>query len=914
MADEEHLLPGSGARDSARPKFLTLLLRLATLSYPREFRSRHGRELVELTGRRCAEERGRRGPAGQRAYVGAAVLDLILAGFRTRAAGRNARWFRGPRSTSPRLAAHARQESSLPLSNVWRDLRFAFRLLVRSPGFSLASVTVLAIGIGGVTLMFSALNAVVLQPLPFEEPDRLVWAWGSDGTITSNSVSAINYWDYREQASTFESLAAVLVFSPRAIITGGDEPERVLSTQVSYNFFSVLGVEPQIGRSFVLEEEDSGSTQVVILSDGFWQRRYGGDPDVVGRGITISGTTYQVVGVLSPDFDYRSGIELWFPMLHDDGYTQGRGNNNFSVFGRLADGGSIEQAQDQVDAIAASLAAAHPDTNERWILRLESMHGVFVGDSRESLVIMLGLVGVLLIACANVAALALARAITRRTEVAVRLSLGAARGQVVRQLLTERALVALAGGVVGLMLARVGIGVLRSLAPADLPRIETMGIDGTVLAFTFAVSLLASLVFGIVPALRGTSVSLSETLKVGTSRGATAGRSGLRNCLVVAQVALSLMLLVASGLLIQSYVRMQGVDPGFDVEHVLKAEMQLPSWRYEERAQVAQAWSRLHERLRAVPGVVSVGAIDQPPIRMGGTYNTIYPVDRPPATPAEEASYAGQRRFASNDYFEGLGIPILTGRAFLPTDTLESQAVVVISKRMADDYFVGESPLGEELFVWGQNFVVVGVASKVREYGLGEEFPRVFYMSAGQVAPGRMQVLIRTAGDPLEVVPSIRQAVWEIDKEIPISGVETMESRISDSLSQPRFRMFLVGLFAAMAMVLAAIGLYGLLAFYVRERTHEMGIRVALGAAPGNVVGTVVRRGMAMVAAGIGIGLVGGVAAGRLMQGLLFDVAPTDATTLVVGSSCLAAVAVVACLIPALRAMRVDPQEVLRVE
>jgi len=526
--------------------------RLVLLLYPRQFRVAYGHDAVEVFKDRCTQRRG------STFVVALASTRELLRMAGSGIAERLGRQL--PDRPFPQGPRPAREASRPSMSNVWRDIRFAFRVLVRSPGFSLTSIAVLAIGIGGVTLMFSTLNGVVLQPLEYEDPDRLTWIWGSDGTITSNSISALNYWDYRDDADAFESMAAILVFSPRTIITGGDEPERVISTQVSHNFFSVLGVEPQIGRAFVPAEEENGSLQVVVLSDGFWQRRHAGNASIVGQAITISGMSYQVIGVLPPDFSYRDSVELWFPMWHEARFTQGRDNNNFSMFGRLADGVTVTQAQDQMDAIATSLATAYPDTNERWGVRLESMHEVLVGDSREMLFIMLGLVGlVLVIASANVASLALARAVTRRTEVAIRLSLGAARSRVVRQLLTESVLVALAGGVAGLALASAGIKVLQSLAPADLPRIEHIGIDATVLAFTFGVSMLASLAFGIVPALRGTGISLSETLKVGTTRSATAGRSGFRNFLVVSQVALSLMLIIASGLLVQSYARMQRV-------------------------------------------------------------------------------------------------------------------------------------------------------------------------------------------------------------------------------------------------------------------------------------------------------------------------------------------------------------------
>jgi putative ABC transport system permease protein len=808
------------------------------------------------------------------------------------------------------------QPSRGPLMNdVWKDIRFACRLFVRSPGFTLASVLVLAIGIGAVTVMFSTLNSVVLQPLPYDNPSQLAWMWGSNETRPRNSVSAINYWDYRDEAEAFESLAAVLIFSPRVILTGDDEPERVLSTRVSYNFFSVLGVSAQIGRAFLPEEELAGATNVVVVSDGFWQRRFGGDGSIVGSPVTISGLSFEVVGVLPPDFEYRAGVEMWFPMQRESDFTQGRGNNNFSIFGRLNEGMPIEQAQAQVDMIAQRLQTTYPETNDGWGVTLESMHEVLVGGARSSLLIMLGLVGlVLVIACANVASLSLARAMTRTTEVAVRFSLGAARSRVIRQMLTESVLIAFAGGVGGLVVAFLGISALKAFGPANLPRLDTVGINATVLAFTFSISLLASLVFGVVPALRSTNLSLSETLKVGGTRGTSHGRAGFRNALVVTQVALSLMLMAASGLLVKSYLRMQGVDPGFEVEHLLQAEIQLPNWRYEAPEEIENAWRQLHDRLLAMPGVVSVGAVDQVPIRPGGTWNVIYPVERPPTNAAEQAQFGAQRRFASDDYFEALGIPILTGRAFESTDRVGSPSVLIISNTMAERWFPDENPVGKELSVWGQNWQVVGVAADVREFGLAQDYPALFYMSSFQVFPDRMQLLIRSAGEPLDLAAELRRTVWEFDRSIPIAGLETMESRITGSLAQPRFRMLMVGLFAAMALVLAATGLYGVLAFFVRQRIHELGIRVALGAAPRNVIGVVLRRGMILVGVGIGVGLVGGFAGGRLLQSLLFDVAATDVLTFGGVSICLAVVASIACIVPARRALKVDPQEVLRVE
>jgi putative ABC transport system permease protein len=801
---------------------------------------------------------------------------------------------------------------SSPMKNVWQDIRFAVRMFRRTPGFTFASVSVLAIGIGAVTVMFSTLNSVALRPLPFEHPDRLVWAWGTNETRNANSMSAEDYWDYREESNTLESLGAFLLFTPRAIITGKTEPERVFSTLVSYNLFSTLGVSPQLGRSFHKDEERNGSENVVVVSNGFWQRRLGGDPEAVGTSLTINGEPHQILGVMPPDFDFPGGIEIWFPMRESDPYTQGRANNNFFYVGRLREGVTIEQAQTELSLIAARLEDAYPETNASWGIRLVSLHERYFAGARSTLTVFLGLVGlVLLIACANVASLSLARATTRSGEIAVRFSLGAGRSRVVGQLLIESLIVALAGGGLAIVVAHFGIGALKTLGPA-LPRLQEISIDTRVLGFTFAISLLTSVLVGIVPALKGTQLSLAQTLNVGGSRSSEYGRTAFRNGLVITQVAFSLMLMIASGLLVQSYARLQSEEAGFQTQGLLQAELQLPEWKYASFEEQEQAWAQLHETVLALPGVISVGSIDQVPIRTGGTYNEIHRADRPPTNTAERDAMFGQRRFASEDYLNTMGIPILAGRSLEPTDRLGSTKVIVISKTMADLFFQQENPLGKEMVLWGQNFQIVGVVGDVREFGLGATPPPVFYMPSRQWPQARMQLLIRTAGDPLALAGALRRAVWEIDRDIPISGLQTMESRVSRSLAGPRFSMLLVGFFAIVAVILASTGLYGVLAYFVRQRNRELGIRVALGAGPNRILGLVLKRGMLLAGTGIVVGLLGGFVGARALQSLLYNVAPTDALTFGGVSICLAVVALVACVVPASRALKVDPHEILR--
>jgi predicted permease len=699
------------------------------------------------------------------------------------------------------------------------------------------------------------------------------------------------------------------------VITGDEGPERAFSTLVSANLFTTLGVHPLHGQGFVPDHEQLGSGNAVVISHEFWQRRYGGDETAVGSFMMVGGESYEILGVMPPGFNYPGNIDMWFPMQFEGPYTQGRGNNNFFIVGRLRDGTTLQQAQAQVDVIARGLQDQYPETNAGWGLRLESLHERYFGDLRTVLIILMGLVGlVLLTACANVASLALARSATRSSEIAVRFSLGASRIHVLRQLLSESLLVALAGGAVGLILAQLGIVALKQLSPAGLPRLDTIGIDRSVLVFALGVSVVTAILFSIVPALRSTRLGLSEALRSTGSRGASTGRLSIRSGLVVAQVALSLTLMIASGLLVRSYNRLQGVDAGFPVEGLLLAEVQLPAFKYQTAEELEAVWVELLDQVRAIPGISAVGAIDQAPIRSGGTWNTVWPTGREPTTSAERAQLGAQRRIVTAGYLETIDIPIVNGRSFEASDRVGGPPVTIISRTMADRLFPSENPVGQFVVVWGTDTEVVGIAGDVREFGPGSEYPSVFYLPIGRLPLDRMQLMVRVSGDPMVLGGALREAVWAVDRDAPVTDIQTMEARVSGSLAQPRFRMMLVALFSVVALILSSMGLYGVLAYFVRQRTRELGIRMALGAKPADLMNLVVRRGMMLVGLGVAVGLVGGVICTVATRSLLFESPAVDVPTFAGTSITLVVVALIACLVPALRAVRLEPQEVLRVE
>jgi len=797
------------------------------------------------------------------------------------------------------------------------DGRFALRSFLRQPGFTAIAVLVMAIGIGAVTVMFSTLQAVVLRPLPYAEPDRLVWLWSLTPANQQNTVSAVDYLDYREALDGFESLASYFALRANAVLTGDGEPARVSWTLVSHNFFATLAVRPAVGRFFVPAEEEPGAPDVVVIGHALWQRRFGGRPDVLGTPLTIGGQPYEIVGVAPAAFDFPQGVELWTPMKHDLQPAQGRGNRNFRMFGRLASGATIDQARTEASVVAARIAETYPAEDEGWSVQLQPMHEVFFGAYRPAMLALLGAVTLLLlIACANVSSLVLARAVSRRHEIAVRLSLGASRRRVAGQLLVEGVALAVLGGALGLVLSVAGIQALKALAPPTLPRVTDIGLDRTVVAVALAASVLSGLIVALVPAVRSGAIVLADVLRQGAR--VTEERAGLRlrSALVVAQVALSAALLVGAGLLARSLVRLYQVDPGFRPEALLLTEVQLPGDRYDTPDKRAAFFTEVRERLTALPDVVDVTGAELLPFTLSGRWNTVWRADRPPQSVEERVG--AQRQIVTRGYFQTLGIPILRGRNFEPADRPDAPPVVVINQALAELFWPGEDPLGAGLvltFTGGPPAEVVGIVADIRQRGPDDAPRPTFYVSYEQFPfMDDVKLAVRARGDAGAIADGVRDTIRAMDPTLALARFDTMESLFSERVALPRFRAWLLSLFSVIALVLAVTGLYGVLAYFVTQRTNELGIRLALGADAAGLVRLVVGKGMTLALVGIVLGLPGGYAGARLVQSLLFETAPLDPAILASVAVALTLAALLACVVPALRATRVDPLTALRAE
>jgi len=822
------------------------------------------------------------------------------------------------------------------MNTLAHDIRYALRAFAKNPGFTLAAVLSLAIGIGANTSIFSVANALLLRPLPYKDANRLVILWNrSPGlNITEDWFSPAQYLDIKNGHHGFEQVA--IAIGGNYNLTGEREPERVGVTRVSSNLLPMLGVSAERGRLFVPGEDSPGAAATAVLTDGMWARRYGRDPEMIGKSITINGQPYEVVGILPQRFalprevlpllDGTEQADIFLPLPLAPNAAQIRTNEDYNLVGKLKPGVSVVQAQAELDTITARLRRDYPENyppNGGLTFSIVPLLEQVVGNVRPALLVLLGSVGlVLLIACANVANLQLSRAVARQQEIAVRTALGASRWRIIRQLLTESVLLALGGGALGMLMCLWSMQWMHVLGTKSIPRLQDVGIDSRVLLFTVLLSVCSGILFGLAPALRVSRLDLNATLK-DASRG-SAGTSAVwghgnnvRRLLVVSELALSVVLLIGAGLLIRSFVRLQNVSPGFNAQNVLTFDLTMTGRKYGDKQAILNTYRQLWDRLEHVPGVSASGGVTSLPLSQAYAWTPITVEGRTPL-PGEKFLNADER-VVGGHYFEAMGIPLRRGRLFNEQDDASKPRVVLVDEYMAEQVWSGQDPIGKRIHIvelksddpWQ---TVVGVVGRVKQDTLDSD-PRIaFYLPQTQYPTRAMTVALRSGNDPSGVLSAVKNELRKLDADLPMYYVRTMQQRVDESLARRRFSMLLLAVFAGVALALATIGIYGVMAYLVNQGTREIGIRVALGATRRNIVSLVVRQGMALALSGVAIGLAGAVMLTRLIRSLLFGVEATDPVTFVGIALLLGLVALLASYIPARRASRVDPLVALRYE
>jgi putative ABC transport system permease protein len=815
------------------------------------------------------------------------------------------------------------------MESLFKDISYGARSLLKRPGFSAVAVLTLALGIGANTAIFSVVNATLLRPLPFKDPERVAMVWGflqkMAQTTDKLPVSAPNFIELKKQNQSFSDMAAFRSWGWQ--MTGGGQPELLRGARVTSDFFKAVGANPILGRSFTAEEDLPSRAPVAVISHALWQRHFGGDQNVIGKTLTLTGQTVMVVGVMPAGFQFPGGAnmipglqfarenDVWMPLAFTDEERSREGNLNLALIGRVKPGVSFSQAETELRTLEQNTALGKIG----FTVNVLALHQQMVGKIRKLLLVLLATVAfVLLIACANIANLLLARATSRKKEIAIRAALGAGRIRLIRQLLTESLLLSLAGGALGLALAVWGNSLLISLIPKDIPRISEVGLDGRILVFTILVSFMTGIVFGLAPALQASKLDLNESLKDGL-RGTTAGsrQNRLRSLLVVSEVALALVLLIGATLLIRSFVSLLEVKPGFNPTNLLTMDIQLPSEapaKYAKDEARTDFFERLIERVKTVPGVENAGAVVSLPLT--GAFESTDLI-----LPGQESLSDAQRPEAdyttvTADYFRTMQIPMLQGRQFTLQDRAGSPGVIIVNDILARRCWPGESPIGKRFTVGfeKESREIIGVVGSIKQTTLDAEARPAMYMPHLQSPSPGMTVLVRTTGNPSAVATAVRDAVWAIDRDVPVTHIQTMDQVFGASVAQPKFSMLMLGLFAALALLLSAVGIYGVMAYSVSRRAHEIGVRMALGARTGQVMKLVLKEGMSLALLGIAIGLLGAFAITRVMASFLFGVGAKDPLTFIGVSALLAVVALVACYIPARRATRVDPLVALRYE